>query len=233
MHFSALFSTALLIQVSVAWTLPQFVLAEPVTPTCQCNLGTNDTEYVCSDSRLGPVELPKTLILGTVMSRYDRFGTLTPIEFINTWWNVTKRKGKGGWNYPGNGGFLLDERGVPVKANLTLSVGTLVDRFGPEDGSYLTLAASPFSQRSLPPDSLNTDQNFKNFTNGYHVYNVTKEFKVEAGPIAPAFGQPGLATQFWTGGPALNLTVSELLNKGHLEFIASTQLDIVKTGCGQ
>jgi hypothetical protein len=80
---------------------------------------------------------------------------------------------------------------------------------------------------------LNTDENFKNFTNGYQVYNVTKEVKVEAGPIAPAFGQPGLATQFWTGGPALNLTVSKLYDEEYLEFIASTQLDIVKTGCGQ
>jgi hypothetical protein len=115
MHFSSLFSTALLIQVSAAWTIPQFVLVDPVEPICQCNLGTNGTDYVWGDSRLGPVELPKTLILGTVMSRYDRFGMLTPIEFINTWWDVRKRKGKGGWNYPDNGGFLLDERGFPSR----------------------------------------------------------------------------------------------------------------------
>ncbi|KAI1073215.1 hypothetical protein LB507_010797 [Fusarium sp. FIESC RH6] len=231
MQFSFLSAVALLIQVSTAWTLPQFILADPEKPTCECNFGTDGAEYICGDSRLGPVNLPKELILGTVMSRYDRFGTLTPIGFINQWWNVSENEGKGGWDYPKQGGFLLDERGNPVKTNMTLAVGTLVDRFGGESGRYLTLAATPFSQRSLAPNSLNTHNG--NFTYGYHVYNVTKEFVVEAGPIAPAFGQPGLGTQFWTGGPGLNLPVSELCGQGYLDVIASTQLDIVKTGCGQ
>lgn len=32
----------------------------------------------------------------------------------------------------------------------------------------------------------------------YHVYEVTKEFDVTLGPIAPWFEQPGLGTQFVT-----------------------------------
>ncbi|KAH7174166.1 uncharacterized protein B0J16DRAFT_403696 [Fusarium flagelliforme] len=240
MHFSSLFSIsiALLIQVSAAWTLPQFVLAEPAAPTCQCGLlldrnGTDGKDYVCEDTRLGPKNLPKKLILGTVMSRYDRFGLDTPTSFIERWWNVTEGKDKtGGWNYPEQGGFLLDERGHPVKIAMRLAVGTLVDRFGSQNGKFLSLAASPFSQRSLAPDALNTKINNTEFPHEYRVYKVSKAFTVEAGPIAPWFGQPGLGTQFYTGGEALNLTIAQLIQKDHLVPVASSELDIVKTGCG-
>ncbi|RFN44935.1 hypothetical protein FIE12Z_10830 [Fusarium flagelliforme] len=212
MHFSSIFSIsfALLIQVSAAWTLPQFVLAGPAAPTCQCGLlldrnGTDGKDYVCEDTRLGPKNLPKKLILGTVMSRYDRFGLDTPTSFVERWWNVTEGKDKtGGWNYPEQGGFLLDERGHPVKIAMRLAVGTLVDRFG--------------SQNEFPHE--------------YRVYKVSKAFTVEAGPIAPWFGQPGLGTQFYTGGEALNLTIAQLIQKDHLVPVASSELDIVKTGCG-
>jgi len=140
MHFLSLFFTTLLIQVSAAWTLPQFILADPVAPACQCGQPleqnvTNATAYVCNDWRLGPTDLPKKLVLGTVMSRYDRFGMDTPIGFIERWWNVTEGKNKtGGWNYPEKGGFLLDEMGHPVKIAMRLAVGTLLDRFGSENG---------------------------------------------------------------------------------------------------
>lgn len=38
--------------------------------------------------------------------------------------------------------------------NLTLPVGTFLDRFGSEYGAYMSPAGVPYAQRALPPTNL-------------------------------------------------------------------------------
>lgn len=72
--------------------------------------------------------------------------------------------------------------------------------------------------RSLPPSNLD---DATGFTCNYHTNNVLKAFKVEAGPAAPAFGQPGLGLQYQLvasllpGDPA-HASVQWLLVHGYL-----------------
>jgi hypothetical protein len=95
--------------------------------------------YVCGDERLGPRDLPTKLPLSTFVTGYDRFGGLTPNEFLEKWWdNTTRPDGKKpvGWKYPLKNGFELDDDERPIKANVNLTPGTLVDRFGEPTGKF-------------------------------------------------------------------------------------------------
>ena len=50
--------------------------------------------------------------------------------------------------WPSNGGFQ--------RVNImTLRPGTIIDRYGPETGTYVAPAGVPFTQRSLPPEHIN------------------------------------------------------------------------------
>ncbi|KAF5261707.1 hypothetical protein FOXYS1_7602 [Fusarium oxysporum] len=179
--------------------------------------------YICGDERLGPTDLPTNLPLSTYVAGYDRFGGLTPNEFLEKWWNNTARpdgKKPVGWKYPLKNGFELDDDERPIKANVNLAPGTLVDRFGEPTGRYLSPATAPFSQRALHPGNLITGEN-KEFPNNYHVYKVTKSFTVQAGPIRPWFGQPGYGVQFFLG---VGITVKDYLDNGSLQWVNASAL---------
>ncbi|KAJ3036900.1 hypothetical protein HDV00_002244 [Rhizophlyctis rosea] len=163
--------------------------------------------YVCGDSRLGPVKLPKRLPLDSVLEIYDRFGGLCPGEFLKAWFNTTS----GWWNYPVQAGFSLDTSGRPIQGNLTLPVGTLIDRFGSEYGTYVSPAAAPYMQRALPPSNLDTPQDDPQFPYNYHVYRVKKPLTVLAGPITPWFGQPGQGVQYMLYSNVLSLINTTVL----------------------
>ena len=64
------------------------------------------------------------------MSDYDRFGGLTPGQFLAEWTN------NGSFVYPPQDGFQLDTSGNPMQANMTLLTGTKLDRFGSEYGKW-------------------------------------------------------------------------------------------------
>ncbi|KAL6718580.1 hypothetical protein ACLMJK_004672 [Lecanora helva] len=149
---------------------------------------------ICNDVRLGPVELPQRAPLLSFVSDYDRFGNDTPGQFLAKWTDSSTGK----WRWPEGDGFSLDITGKPIKGSMILKVGTEVDRFGSENGTFVSAADAPFDQRSLPPSSRNLayDDHNASYPYGYHIYTVEKEFVVEAGPIAPWFGQPGLGAQF-------------------------------------
>ncbi|KAK1780164.1 hypothetical protein QBC45DRAFT_324263 [Copromyces sp. CBS 386.78] len=165
------------------------------------------TTYICGDSRLGPVVLPQFFLpLDPILDIYDRFGGLCPGQFLEKWFN---RTGGGWWDYPPQNGFSVDDAGEIIAANLTLQVGTFLDRFGSEYGAFLAPAAAPYLQRSLPPSNLNGDAKFPY---NYHVYSVIKPFKVLAGPIAPWFGQPGQGVQYQT-----YVNVATLIADGYLK----------------
>ncbi|OAA55368.1 hypothetical protein ISF_07879 [Cordyceps fumosorosea ARSEF 2679] len=94
--------------------------------------------------------------------------------------------------YPPQHGFLLDVNG----------------------NGYLVAASAPFSQRSLPPESLKADPRNPEFPNSYHLYKVIRPFTVISGPIAPWFGQPGFGSQFWTGTVG---NIAKLISDGYVE----------------
>jgi hypothetical protein len=87
--------------------------------------------------------------------------------------------------YPSNDGFF----GNPT--TVTLMPGTKIDRYGDikgeEYGRFLSPINTPAVMRSLPG---NVD------TNLYQSYEVLKPFDIKSGTASPAFGQPGLGSQY-------------------------------------
>ena len=113
------------------------LLREPIPESlsiCNCT-GTKPGDhagYICSDERLGPVEPPRVMPMLSFVNNYDRFGGLTPGEFLQKWTYPEN----GSYRFPPREGFSLDVEGKPIMGNITLGVGTKVDRFGSERGTY-------------------------------------------------------------------------------------------------
>ena len=144
--------------------------------------------YLDSDYRLGPATTPNRGVVALELDGYRRFDGMTPQRFIDRYWDPST----GSWKYPPDNGFLLVD-GKPVEFRLTLEPGEPLDRFGSLYGGFLAPAGTLYSARSIPPSSLDDSPGF---TCNDHAYRVLKAFKVEAGPVAPAFGQPGLGLQY-------------------------------------
>ena len=108
--------------------------------------------YICGDYRLGPVTLPSRLPISDLVDDYKRFGDLCPGEFLKKWYYDVAAT----WVYPPLGGYLLNTDGLPIKGNVSLKVGWLLDRFGSEYGSFVSPEGAPYNQRALPPSNLNT-----------------------------------------------------------------------------
>ncbi|KAJ3474761.1 hypothetical protein NLG97_g9708 [Lecanicillium saksenae] len=187
--------------------------------TCDCKgarAATNDaaasTTYLCGDARLGPVQLPTKLPLGSFVATYNRLGSssISVDEFLRAWTDPAT----GEYKKPPRNGFMRDVDGNGINGTMQLEVGTLIDRFGDEDGEYVLAASAPFSQRSLPPSNLDTDPSSPDFPYGYHLYRVVRPFSVSGGPIAPWYGQPGLGAQFYTGDVG---SIKKLLAVGYIE----------------
>ena len=132
-----------------------------------------------------------------------------------------------------------------------LKLGTLVDRFGRLDGEFFTSARETFRSRSLRQiinkpkckefynKKYSKDNKYtatgKNddwrLVNDYHVLKVIKHLSVVKCTTAPAFGQPGGATQYWVpknfnkpfsikpDNKPDNYTIQELITRGNLELL--------------
>ncbi len=98
--------------------------------------------------------------------------------------------------YPPNRGFLNDPTSV------TLSPGTMIDRFGQATGTFAAPAGTPLEMRALPPEAVGGP---------YNVYEVLQPLEVKAGSSTPWFGQIGMGTQY-----ELPASVQQLLNQGYL-----------------
>jgi hypothetical protein len=83
--------------------------------------------------------------------------------------------------YPANNGFLGSTE------RIFLMPGEQISRYGSGSGKFFSPAGTPLSMRALPPGSN---------TGIFNTYKVLKPFEVQAGKIAPAFGQLGLGTQY-------------------------------------
>ncbi|BCS17335.1 TNT domain-containing protein [Aspergillus puulaauensis] len=182
---------------------------------CKGITSTNNT-YVCGDSRLGPVKYPTKFPLRTELRTYSRFGSLCPAEFLEKW--ATSVQPDGGYIYPPSNGFIVDTENVAIIGNVSLPVGQKLDRFGSEYGTFLAPLGSPYIERSLPPSNLVTYDGEYPFN--YHVYQVTTEFVVGLGPIAPWFEQPGLGTQF-----VAPMNVLGLIDGGFLKRLEPSEYD--------
>ncbi|KAF4340138.1 filamentous hemagglutinin adhesin [Fusarium beomiforme] len=214
-----------LLCLSTVSALPNPIVAERAA--CDCtgtrDGGSNSKDYICRDARLGPTKLPKKLPLSTFVESYNRFGGLTPIQFLQTWTDE-----KGNYKYPPQNGFQLDADGNAINGSMVLQVGTLVDRFGSEYGSFISAASAPYSQRALPPSNLATNPDTPDFPYNYHVYRVIKPLTVIGGPIAPWFGQPGLGAQFFTGDVG---NVKFLIEQNYLQKEDPSALIYKSDGC--
>ena len=121
--------------------------------SCDCSgtkpNSTTGVGYICHDRRLGPTCLPRIWPLLSLVSDYNRFGRLTPGEFLKKWTypegsidSSTNKPNAGKWHYPEHDGFQLDINNKSMAGDMTLLPGTLVDRFGYESGTvrpYLRL----------------------------------------------------------------------------------------------
>jgi hypothetical protein len=203
--------------LSLVWVLG------PAHPSLSAQ-GTSSTQ--CSaedyngDPRLGPAVLPTAGPVGQELIHYDRLAGLTPQQFIDTYWDPAANGGQGGWRYPPANGFLIGPTGEPVEAPMPLRVGQRIDRYGSEFGAFLAPSGVPYAGRAIPPQSLDN----REVPDGcnYHLYLVVREFRVEGGPIAPAFGQRGYGLQYLLvsglvpGAPA-QINVMWLVANGYLQ----------------
>jgi hypothetical protein len=155
----------------------------PAAPTAGCS-----ANYLGNDYRLGPATTPNRGIVALELIGYNRFDGLSPEQFLADYWNSATSS----WDYPPDNGYLIIG-GQPVEFQATLEPGESIDRYGSLYGSFLAPFGTPYADRSIPPSSLDDSPGF---TCNYHTYKVVKAFAVEAGPIAPAFGQPGLGLQY-------------------------------------
>jgi len=187
-------------------------------PPSQCSAA-----YFDGDPRLGPLRLAKTGADGRELRGYRRTGGLPVAEFLATYWSPGANSGQGGWDYPPDNGYVIGAGGQPIESHLTVRPGSDMDRYGSEYGSFLSPAGLPYAQRSIPPQNLDSAPPA---SCNYHDYQVIKTFTVDAGPIAPWFGQPGYGLQYQLdatlipGAPA-SINVMWLVNNGYLERLAS------------
>jgi hypothetical protein len=101
--------------------------------------------------------------------------------------------------YPTNRGFF----GASTKQ--TLATGTRIDRYGGEGGFFASPEGTPAAMRALRPGT--------DLTN-LHAYEVVSPLEVDAGTVAPWFGQLGLGTQY-----ELPASVADLLDSGLLKAV--------------
>jgi hypothetical protein len=197
-----------------AGTLAATVRSTRTTQTTTCS-----NAFLDGDSRLGPEQLADAGPVAPIVRGYNRLAGLTADQFIATFWDPTASGGRGGWRFPPDNGFLLGTSGNPIESAMPLAVGREIDRFGSEFGAFLAPLDTPYASRALPPQSL--DNFDAAFTCNYHVYKVVKSFTVEAGAIAPGFGQRGLGVQYQLVGSLLpgspaTANVMYLINNGFI-----------------
>lgn len=170
------------------------------------------TFYDPARPELGPKPLPRGGAVGPLLHGYKRFGTFTEPEF------VAQFRDGAGWIYPPDDGFM-SHHGVVDRNPVQLNPGARLDRFGFPGGAFLAPARTPFTERALPPQNLNTPETAP--LANYHAYCVVKAFTVDGGMTAPWFGQRGLGMQYKLMGQYLpeagtQLSVTWLLANGYL-----------------
>lgn len=107
--------------------------------------------------------------------------------------------------YPPNRGF----EGEPVE--MTLEPGTEIDRYGSQGGRYTSPAGTPYGERSLPPGSAGKP---------YSVYRIERPVTVQAGRVAPYYGERGGGTQFY-----MPTSMANLVSTGAVSRVQQPKID--------
>ncbi|KAG6055628.1 hypothetical protein E4U17_002836 [Claviceps sp. LM77 group G4] len=184
------------------WALTTHAVAiAPLPSRCDCpGTAINSSlaeEVACGDPRLGPIASQyhdsKTIV--PITRTWHPWGRLCPGEFLEKW---TRKDGR--FIYPIEDGFQLDSHKHAIKQTAVLCPGTLIDRFGGEQGSFLAPAGMRYEARSIPPLNLVAEKGPNSAPFNYHVYMVLKPMHVTAGCITPWFEQPGLGIQYLING---------------------------------
>ena len=181
--------------------------------------------YVRGRRELGPKVLPRTGYFGSLVRGYVRYGGLTPDRFTFRYWDASAQPPF--WRYPPDLGFAHSggwSNGRVLRSRTTLAAGSLADRFGSPYGAFLAPGGTSFGARALPPDSLDTRTDDPAHLCNYHLYRVSRAFDVDAGPIAPAFQQPGGGLQYllmsaYVPQAPTPLNVRWLVDNGYLSVI--------------
>ncbi|AUG80665.1 hypothetical protein CFP65_5991 [Kitasatospora sp. MMS16-BH015] len=215
-------AVAVLVGTVATSAAPASALARPQVTAVRATAGLPADQcsamFYQGDKRLGPEQLPTAGPVGRELWGYHRTGALSQPDFLATYYDATA----GSWKYPPQNGYLLTPDGKPVELQQTLLPGQRIDRFGSEYGAFLAPEGLPYANRSIPPQSL--DGSPAELCN-YHDYQVVKPFTVDAGPIAPWFGQPGFGWQYQLdaallpGGPD-RLNVLWLVENGYLARVS-------------
>jgi filamentous hemagglutinin len=110
-------------------------------------------------------------------------------------------KSDGGLRWPEKtDGFLNG-----VYQDATLQPGTVIDRYGSENGKFFSPLGTPFEERALPANRV---------SDTVRKYEVLRPLPVQEGVIAPWFDQPGGGTQFKMG-----MTAKQLVKEGYIREV--------------
>ncbi|KAK2600121.1 hypothetical protein QQS21_005136 [Conoideocrella luteorostrata] len=195
--------------------------------------------FLCGDWRLGPKNAPikgyEYKVLRCILNGYDRLGGMTAGGLIS---NFTINE-NGYWRYPSGDGFTFKTDGKTKDTNtIQLKKDEYVDRFGSEKGFFLAPAGTLYKERSIPPSNLNIQSATGKKEQNFYAYRVNEPFTVNAGNIAPWFGQPGGGEQYHTEpsgnikqlvktGKLVEVTAKEIWDSGKMKC-PSDEVEIVK-----
>ncbi|OJK01819.1 hypothetical protein ASPACDRAFT_1855150 [Aspergillus aculeatus ATCC 16872] len=177
--------------------------SDPVSGTYYCSY------CICNNRLLGPANFEPASNFTDFFIDWKPLDSQCPRDWLCTWSNFTAGPYLNTqYYYPQNDGF----KGCPE--NVTLEVGTRVDRFGSPRGGYLATPETSFAQRSIPPSNLNifNDSTLYN----YWQYEVRRPFWAFYGEVLPWFGQPGGGEQWYV--PA---GLGPLIDNGTLVLVAA------------
>ena len=119
-----------------------------------------------------------------------------------------------GWKRPdGSTWWPPNNGGVGTPEQIGLKPGTKLDRFGSENGSFMSPRGASFPERAMGSAPSGSPNN----------YTVVKELPVERAPVAPWFDQPGGGTQYqvvsprdWVPRPGERWSVGTAVDEGYL-----------------
>jgi len=205
------------VQIDPAYGLP---MAEHGTLSAERAKAVAKAKADAEAMRTQGEKLPPDLADPDALYGYDRDGAPLSVAGYESRY-VTP---SGGRRYPflvdgsmSDGGIPATLKSYPTTQTAIDAGAQFVDRVGDPHGAYLAVQvdgrAATWGERSLPIDSLDS---------GYHQYELAGPlpagWEIETSVTAPAFGQPGGATQMrvldQTGE---EVTVPELLENGVLE----------------
>lgn len=234
---SAAPSATELIRPAALQPTPPPGIAETSTESTRTGAQVCGPPYVTGDPDLGPTVLPRTGYLGNLLRGYVPLGGLSPQHFLSRYWDYIVNN----YRFPPDSGFGRSgdyPNGRLLLKTTFLQIGMKLDRFGGYAGSFLSPLGDLFNRRALPPRNLNTNPQDPLHLCNYHAFRVLKSFRVDVGPISPAFQQPGGGTQYHVLSKYIpeapqtseEVPVSWLLEHQYLEEIVPASLAAPEIG---